>query len=70
MTGSEFLRRLRRLGRQRGVVVRIEARHGKGSHIRVYYGSAFTTLQDRKRELPRKTLKMMLSNLGLSESDL
>lgn len=70
MTGSEFLRRLRRVGRERGVAVRVESRHGKGSHARVYFGGAFTTLKDRKKELPRKTLRTMLRDLGLSEDDL
>ena len=34
MTGDEFVRRLRRLGRERGVAVRFESRPGKGSHGR------------------------------------
>jgi len=32
MTGNELLRRLRRLGSQRGVAIRFEEERGKGSH--------------------------------------
>jgi hypothetical protein len=32
MTGNEFLRRIKRLGRQRDIAVRFDPSPGKGSH--------------------------------------
>jgi mRNA interferase HicA len=43
--------RIRMLGKARNVVVRFDARHGKGSHGRLYYGHRFTTVKDRKQEI-------------------
>ena len=51
MTGSEFERRIRKLGRVKGVPVAFDRSHGKGSHGRLYYGDRFTTLKDRKKEI-------------------
>lgn len=70
MDGAEFIRRIRRLGRERSVEVRFEARHGKGSHGRLYYGDRFTTLKDRKKEIGTGLLRAMLGQLGLSMEDL
>lgn len=53
MDGGEFLRKLRRLGRRRGIDVEIVEFRGKGSHARVYFGSRFTAIKDRKKELPK-----------------
>jgi mRNA interferase HicA len=65
MTGSEFERRIRKLGRKRGVPVSFDRGHGKGSHGRLYYGDRFTTLKDRKKEIGPGLLKAMLVQLGL-----
>ncbi len=70
MTGHEFLRKLRRLGNQRGVSVRIESKRGKGSHSTLYFGEARTVIQDLKKELPDGTLRAMLRQIGLSPRDL
>ena len=70
MTGNEFERRLRRLGRRRGVAVSRDDSHGKGSHGRLYYGERFTTLKDRKKEIGPGLLSAMLTQLGLTKSDL
>jgi len=47
MDGYEFQRRLRRLARGRGIMVRY-ATHGKGSHGRIYFGVRFTAIKDRR----------------------
>jgi hypothetical protein len=70
MTGAEFERRIRRLGRQRGVFVSFDRGHGKGSHGRLYYGARFTTLKDRKKEIGPGLLKAMLDQLGPTKDDL
>lgn len=70
MKGSELLRRLRRLGRRRGVAVEVVAERGKGSHRLVYFGDRRTTLRDPKDELKKGTLHAMLRQLGLTLDDL
>jgi hypothetical protein len=70
MNGNEFERRIKRLGRKRGIVVAFDRGHGKGSHGRLYYGSRFTTLKDRKKEIGPGLLKAMLEQLGLTNADL
>jgi hypothetical protein len=70
MTGNEFERKIRALGRKRGVSVSFEAGRGKGSHGRLYYGPRFTTLKDRKKEIGPGLLSAMLDQLGLAKSDL
>jgi mRNA interferase HicA len=70
MTGDEFERRIRKLGRRRGVPVSFDPGHGKGSHGRLYYGDRFTTLKDRKKEMGPGLLKAMLDQLGLARADL
>jgi len=70
MTGNEFERRIRKLGRKRGVDVSFDRGHGKGSHGRLYYGTRFTTLKDRRQEIGPGLLKAMLDQLGLTRDDL
>ncbi len=50
--------------------MRFEARHGKGSHGRLYYGERFTTVKDRKKEIGPGLLRKMLTDLSLSLGDL
>ena len=70
MTGNELLRRLRRLGSRRGVVVYFDEERGKGSHGTLYFGERFTVLKDRRAEIRPGLLHAMLRQLGLSERDL
>ena len=70
MTGNELLRRIKRLGRIRGVVVDYDAAHGPGSHGTLYYGSRRTTLKAPHSEIGRGLLRKMLADLGLSPRDL
>jgi mRNA interferase HicA len=70
MTGADFIRRVRKIARARGVEVRFESRHGKGSHGRLYYGERFTTVKDRKKEIGPGLLRKMLTDLSLSPGDL
>lgn len=69
MTGHEFERRVKRLGRRNGVPVWFEA-HGKGSHGRLYYGERFTTLKDRRKEIGKGLLKAMCRQLGLDPREI
>ncbi len=70
MTGNEFVRRVRRLGRERGITVRFDGRPGKGSHGRLYFGERFATVKNRRGEIGAGLLAAMLRQLGLNFNDL
>jgi mRNA interferase HicA len=70
MTGSELLRRLRRLARQRQLTFLYEARSGKGGHGRVYLGDRFTTIPALTHEIAPGLLTKILRDLGLTRRDL
>ena len=68
--GAEFIRKVQKVGRQRGLPVRLVASRGKGSHGTLYLGTAFTTIKDRKKEIGPGLLRVMLKDLGLADRDL
>ena len=70
MKGAEFVRRVRKLGRRRGVPVTFREERGKGSHGTLYFGSRFTVVRDLKDELKTGTLHGMLRHLALTLDDL
>jgi mRNA interferase HicA len=70
VNGNEFLRRLKKLGKRVGIRVYFDPTHGDGSHGRVYYGTAFTTLKDRRKELGRGLLASMCGELGIDPKEL
>jgi mRNA interferase HicA len=70
MTGNEFERKVKKIGRKRGIPVSFDVGHGKGSHGRLYYGGRFTTLKDRRKEIGPGLLNAMLGQLGLTRADL
>ena len=70
MKGSEFLRKIRQLAKQRGLHCEFVPGTGKGSHGRLYLGEAYTTLKDRKKEIGPGLLKRMCKQLGINSKDL
>ncbi len=70
MTGNEFLRRLRRLGRERGLAVEVDEGRGKGSHAKVWFGTGATTIKDRRTEIAPGLLAAMCRQLGIRRQDL
>ena len=70
MKGSEFVRRVRKVGRKRGLTVLFVAERGKGSHGTLYFGTSFTVVRDLKDELKTGTLHAMLKQLGLTLKDI
>ena len=69
MKGRDFIDRVRVIGRTRGVAVRIDTERGRGSHITLYYGSMFTIVKDRRKEIAPGLLSAMIRQLGLTRSD-
>ena len=70
VTGSEFIRKVKALGKARRVAVVLDASRGKGSHQTLYFGSAFTIIRNPKDELKTGTFHAMCSQLGIKASDL
>jgi len=68
--GNEFLKRLRKLAKERGVTFEWHPNLGKGSHGIVKLGDKRTVLRNPKDELKTGTLHAMLKQLGLTEQDL
>jgi mRNA interferase HicA len=70
MTGNEFIKKVKTLGKQQGVTVTLNAKRGKGSHQTLYYGAAFTVVRNPKDELKTGTLHGMCTQLGIKVSAL
>jgi mRNA interferase HicA len=70
VTGNEFVRKVKALGRTRNIAVVLNASRGKGSHQTLYFGSAFTVVRNLKDELKTGTLHAMCSQLGIKVKDL
>jgi len=70
MTGNEFIRKVRALGKRQGILVVLDATRGKGSHQTLSYGKAFTVVRNPKDELKTGTFHAMCTQLGISPRDL
>ena len=68
--GSEFERRVQRLAKKRDISCFFVADQGKGRHGRLYLGSEFTTLKDRKKELGKGLLVKMCRDLKIRTEEL
>ena len=69
MTGNEFIKRVKKLAKARGLEVSIDKSRGKGSHITLYYGEKFTVVRNPKDELKTGTYKAMLKQLEIKEDE-
>ena len=70
MSGNEFIRKVKAIGRARGIDVRLNAARGKGSHQTLYFGTAFTVVRNPKDELKTGTFHAMCAQLGLRSNEL
>ena len=70
MKGSELVRKIRKVGRRRGVPVELRMERGKGSHATLYYGDRLTVIRHLSDELRTGTTRAMLKQLGLTLRDL
>ena len=70
MTGNEFIRKVKALGKRHEIAVVLDANRGKGSHQTLYYGEAFTVVRNLKDELKTGTFHAMCQQLGISPHDL
>jgi len=70
MKASEFIKRVERVAKQRGISCRFDAARGKGSHGTLYFGDKRTVVKDRRKEVGRGLLHSMLNDLGLAAVDI
>jgi len=70
MKGNEFIKRVRKSAKTKGVACVIDEARGKGSHITLYYGDSLTIVRNPKDELKTGTLHAMLKQLGITLNDI
>jgi mRNA interferase HicA len=69
LKGSEFLRKLTRLARRKGIDLKRTTR-GKGSHQTLYLEGRKATLPDAKKELKPGTFRAICAQLGIDPREL
>ena len=69
MKGRDFIARVFEIGRERDVPVRIDTERGKGSHVTLYYGSRFTIVKDRRKDIGPGLKSSMIRQLGLDRRE-
>jgi len=70
MTGHQFIRKLRAIGRVENREVRVDKARGKGSHVTVWFGTRYCVLPELSRELKTGTLANVLRALGVERDRL
>ena len=70
MKGNEFIKRVRKLAKARGLACLVDEARGKGSHISLYFGDNLTIVRNPKDELKTGTFHAMLKQLGISFDEL
>jgi len=70
VNGNEFLKKLRKLAKDKGQKLETINERGKGSHITVKLGDRRTTLKDRKKEIGKGLLNAMLDQLGVDKDEI
>ena len=68
--GSEFLKRVMKLAKTKGLPFGVKKERGKGSHLTVYYADRYTILRNPKDELKTGTYHAMLKQLGIDKSEI
>jgi mRNA interferase HicA len=70
MKGNDFIRKIKKLAKQRELMCRVDKKRGKGSHVTLYFGDRRIIVRNPKDELKTGTLMAMLKQLGLSLNDI
>jgi hypothetical protein len=70
VNGVEFIRRLQQLARVRGVALPFVPDRGKGSPGTLHFGSRYTVLKDRRKEIGIGLLRSMCKDLGVDPREL
>jgi len=70
MKGNEFIKRVKKLAKERGLAFEWCPDMGKGSHGTLFFGEKMTVVRNPKDELKTGTFHAMLKQLGLSADEL
>ena len=70
MKEIDFTRKIKQLGKLRGVPCRVDKKRGKGSHVTFYFGNQRTIVRHPKDELKKGTFNTMLKQLNLTNQDI
>lgn len=70
MRGNEFIRKLEKYAKRKGIVCEWRPDRGKGSHGVLIVGDSRTVVRNPKDELKTGTYHAMLKQLGLTERDI
>lgn len=70
INSGEFLRKVHQLAKRRNVRCAFVSARGKGSHGTLYFGSAFTLVKDRRKELGAGLVRAMCKDLGIDPGEL
>jgi len=70
MKGNEFIKRVRKIAKARGIFCVVDEARGKGSHISLYLGKSLTIVRNPKDELKTGTFHAMLKQLGITLDDI
>ena len=70
MKGSEFIKRVRRAAKAKGIACVVDEARGKGSHVTLYLGVSFTIVRNPKDELKTGTFHAMLKQPGITLDDI
>jgi len=70
MKGIDFIRKIKRLAKQRKLRCAVGKKRGKGSHVTLYFGNNRTIVRNPKAELKNGTIGAMLRQLELTNQDI
>ncbi len=70
MKGSEFLRKVKSIAKQKKLAYRWSPERGVGSHGTLYLGDRFTIVKDLKKEIGPGLLADMCKQLGIRKENL
>jgi len=65
MKGNEFIKRVRKLAKERGLFFQLDSARGKGSHVTLYFGDKLTIVRNPKDELKTGPTMRCSNNLAL-----
>lgn len=70
MRGNEFIRKVQKYAKRKGLACEWRPDRGKGSHGLLMLGDTRTVVRNPKDELKTGTYHAMLKQLGIPEQDL
>lgn len=70
MKGSEFVRKIKNLAKEKDIECTLVKERGKGSHSTLYFGERRTVVRNLKDELKTGTLREMLKQLEIDPDEL